>query len=161
MENYYESIVQGIIKILGICEELKGTKYLKMLFTPANGNVKTSRCDGAMLLGMPYNTYSDVAKHFNVSEKNVKKAVKYVLDKLTWSKQMWQDVMDYFGRLIEIDIYDRCFKGEKSSFTWRLDDGLFIAYIVDAVYHECHGLIERREKGIIRLYDSKNDIYLD
>lgn len=161
MENYYESIVQGIIKRLGICEELQGAKYLKMLFTPVNGNVKTSCCDGAMLLGMPYNTYSDVAKYFNVSEKNVKEAVKYVLDKLTWSKQMWQDVMDYFGRLIEIDIYDGYFKGEKSSFTWRLDDDLFIAYIVDAVYHECQGLIERREKGIIRLYDSKNNIYLD
>ena len=105
MENYYESIVQEIIKKLGICEELKGTKYLKRLFTPANGNVKKSRSTGAMLLGMPYNTYSDVAKHFNVSEKNVKEAVKYVLDKLTWSKQMWQDVMDYFGRLIEIDIF--------------------------------------------------------
>ena len=112
-------------------------------------------------MSMPYKSYIDVANECGVSVKSVKSAVKYALAKLKWDKRMWQDIMDYFGRLIEIDIYDGRFSGNVENFTWKWDEEDFIAYAIDSLYHIHHGIMEKREKGIIRLYDSKRDVYLD
>lgn len=72
---------------------------------------------------------------------------------------MWQDIMDYFGRLIEIDIYDGIFSGDADNFTWRWDDKIFISYIIDSLYHIHHGIMPKQDKGMVVLYDSKNNKY--
>ena len=110
---------------------------------------------------MPYPTYIQVANKFNVSICNLKSSIKYALAKLKWDKRIWQEIMDYFGRLIEIDIYDGRFSGNVENFIWKWDDKDFIAYAIDSLYHIHHRIMERREKGIIRLYDSKRAVYLD
>ena len=63
--------------------------------------------------------------------------------------------------IIEIDIYDGNFSGDVDNFTWKWDDETFIAYIVDSLYHIHLGIMPKRKKGIIRLYDSKKDEYID
>ena len=157
----YTSVVEGFIHVMGLSEKLKGTQYLRLLFTPINAPAKiTNNNDGTIFMSMPYKSYIDVANECGVSVKSVKSAVKYALAKLTWDKKMWQDVMDYFGRLIEIDIHDGYFIGDKNSFIWKRED-LFVGYVVDAVYHLCSGIIPKRKKGVVCLYDSKTNAYLD
>ena len=114
-----------------------------------------------VVLEMPYPTYTEVANKFNVSIRNFKSSIKYALAKLKWDKRMWQDIMDYFGRLIEIDIYGENFFGDTENFTWKWDDEDFIAYAIDSLYHIYLGIMLKRKKGIIRFYDSKKDEYID
>lgn len=162
MDKKYNELLQGFIAKLFLDEELKGTQYFKLLLTPNNAPVKICSGNGeAISFSLPYPTFLDVANLFHVSLAEVKSDVKKALSYLKWDKKMWQDIMDYFGRLIEIDIYDECFCGNPDDFTWKWDDDSFIDYIADSLYHIHHGIMPKRKKGIVRLYDSKNDKYLD
>lgn len=160
MDHEYNEFLQGFIDKIALPKNLKGTKYIKALLLPTKNPVKShTDAKGRVFLAMPYPTHQEVANKLNVSIRNFKSSIKYALAKLKWDKRMWQDVMDYFGRLIEIDVYDGRFSGDSANFTWKWDDEDFIAYAIDSLYHIHHGLIEKREKGVIRLYDSKNDVY--
>lgn len=162
MEQEYNEFLQGFIDKIALPENLKGTQYIKALLFPTDQPVKShTDTEGLASLEMPYPTYVEVANKFNVSIHDLKSSIKYALAKLKWDKRMWQDIMDYFGRLIEIDIYDGNFSGDADNFTWKWDNDTFIAYVIDSLYHIYHGIMGKREKGVIRLYDSKNDIYLD
>ena len=162
MTQEYNKLLQGFIDKIALSENLKGTQYIKALLIPTDEPVKShTDAEGRISLEMPYPTHQEVANKFNVSIRNFKSSVKYALAKLKWDKRMWQDIMDYFGRLIEIDIYDENFFGDTDNFTWKWDDDTFIAYIIDSLYHIHHGIMSKREKGIIRFYDSKRDVYLD
>ena len=162
MSKEYNEFLQGFIDKIGLPKNLKGTQYIKFLLTPSEEPVKVSNNgQDVVALEMPYPTYQEVANKLNVPLRNFKVAVKYALSKLKWDKNMWQDVMDYFGRIIEIDIYDGNFSGDVDNFTWKWDDETFIAYIIDSLYHIYHGIMTKRKKGIIRLYDSKKDEYID
>lgn len=161
MDQEYNELLEGFINKIALSENLKGTQYIKLLLTPLEEPVKVSNNQDVITLEMPYPTYQEVANKFNVSIRNFKSSIKYALAKLKWDKKMWQDITDYFGRLIEINVYDGRFLGNIENFTWKWDDEDFIAYAIDSLYHIHHGLIEKREKGVIRLYDSKNDVYLD
>ena len=65
------------------------------------------------------------------------------------------------GRIIEIDIHDGIFSGNADNFTWKWDSETFIAYIVDSLYHIHHGIMVKQDNGMVVLYDSKNNKYLD
>ena len=161
MKQEYNELLKGFINKIALPENLKGTQYIKALLIPTDEPAKSSRdMEGLISLEMPYPTYIKVANKFNVSIRNLKSSIKYALAKLTWDKKMWQDVMDYFGRLIEIDIHEGYFIGDKNSFIWKRED-LFVGYVVDAVYHLCSGIIPKRKKGVVCLYDSKTNAYLD
>ena len=162
MKLGYNELLQGFINKIALPENLKGTQYIKLLLTPIEEPVKVSNNDQDVItLEMPYPTYQEVANKLNVPLRGFQASIKYAFSKLKWDKRMWQDIMDYFGRLIEIDIYDGRFLGNIENFTWKWDDEDFIAYAIDSLYHIHHGIMEKREKGIIRLYDSKRDVYLD
>lgn len=162
MKLGYNELLQGFINKIALPENLKGTQYIKLLLTPIEEPVKVSNNDQDVItLEMPYPTYQEVANKLNVPLRGFQASIKYAFSKLKWDKRMWQDIMDYFGRLIEIDIYDGRFLDNIENFTWKWDDEDFIAYVIDSLYHIHHGIIEKREKGVIRLYDSKNDVYLD
>lgn len=162
MKQEYNELLKGFINKIALPENLKGTQYIKALLIPTDEPAKSSRdMEGLISLEMPYPTYIKVANKFNVSIRNLNSSIKYALAKLKWDKRMWQDIMDYFGRLIEIDIYDDRFCGNPDDFTWKWDDDSFIDYIADSLYHIHYGIMPKRKKGIVRLYDSKNDKYLD
>lgn len=160
MNQEYNELLEGFINKIDLPENLKGTQYIKELLCPTHEPVKShTDTEGSISLVMPYPTHQEVANKFNVFIHNFKSSIKYALAKLKWDKRMWQDIMDYFGRLIEIDIYDERFSGNVENFTWKWDDEDFIAYAIDSLYHIHHGIMGKREKGVIRLYDSKNDVY--
>ena len=162
MTQEYNKLLQGFIDKIALPENLKGTQYIKALLFPTDEPVKShTDMEERIFFEMPYPTYTEVANKFNVSIRSFKSSIKYALAKLKWDKRMWQDIMDYFGRLIEIDIYDENFFGDTENFTWKWDDEDFIAYAIDSLHHIHHGIMEKREKGIIRFYDSKRDVYLD
>ena len=162
MKQEYNELLQGFINKIALPEDLKGTQYIKALLIPTDEPVKShTDMEERIFLEMPYPTYIEVANKLNVPLRNFKVAVKYALSKLKWDKVMWQNVADYLGRLIEIDIYDGIFLGDADNFTWKWDGEDFIAYAIDSLHHIHHGIMGKREKGVIRLYDSKNDVYLD
>ena len=162
MKQEYNELLQGFINKIALPENLKGTQYIKLLLTPSDELVKVSNNNqDVVALEMPYPSYQEVANKLNVSLCDFKVAVKYALSKLKWDKVMWQDIMDYFGRLIEIDIYDERFCGNPDDFTWKWEEESFIDYSADSLYHIHHGIMPKRRKGIVRLYDSKNNKYLD
>ena len=162
MDKEYNGLLQGLITKLFLNEELKGTQYIKLLLTPNNTPIKI--CSGnsdVISFSLPYPTFLDVANILNVPLTEVKSDIEKVLSTLKWDKRMWQDIMDYFGRLIEIDIYDERFCGDLDYFTWKVDAESFIDYIADSLYHIHHGIMSKRKNGIVRLYDSKKNKYLD
>ena len=160
MSQEYNELLQGFIDTIALPENLKGTQYIKLLLTPLEEPVKVSNNNQDVItLEMPYPTYQEVANKLNVSLCNFKVVVKYALSKLKWDKIMWKNVADYFGRLIEIDIYDGIFSGDADNFTWRWDDKTFISYIIDSLYHIHHGIMPKQDKGMVVLYDSKNNKY--
>ena len=162
MKQEYNELLQGFINKIALPENLKGTQYIKLLLTPSDELVKVSNNNqDVVALEMPYPSYQEVANKLNVSLCDFKVAVKYALSKLKWDKVMWQDIMDYFGRLIEIDIHDGIFSGNADNFTWKWDSETFIAYIVDSLYHIHHGIMLKQDNGMVLLYDSKNNKYLD
>ena len=162
MNQEYNELLEGFIDKIALPKNLKGTQYIKALLIPVEEPAKVSNNNqDVVTLKMPYPTYQEVANKFNVSIRNFKSSIKYALAKLKWDKRMWQDIMDYLGRLIEIDVYDGRFSGDVENFTWKWDDETFIAYAIDCLYHIHYGIMAKREKGVIRLYDSKNDVYLD
>ena len=160
MSQEYNELLQGFIDTIALPENLKGTQYIKLLLTPLEEPVKVSNNNQDVItLEMPYPTYQEVANKLNVSLCNFKGAVKYALSKLKWDKIMWQNVADYLGRIIEIDIHDGIFSGNADNFTWKLEDKTFIAYIVDSLYHIHHGIMLKQDNGMVVLYDSKNNKY--
>lgn len=162
MNQEYNELLESFINKIALPENLKGTQYIKLLLTPNNMMAKSyTDTKGLISLEMPYPTCIEVANIFNVSIRNLKSSIKYAFSKLKWDKRMWQDIMDYFGRLIEIDIYDGGFSGNENNFTWKWNSETFIDYIADSLYHIHYGIMPKRKKGIVRLYDSKNDKYLD
>ena len=162
MSQEYNELLQGFIDTIALPENLKGTQYIKLLLTPLEEPVKVSNNNQDVItLEMPYPTYQEVANKLNVSLCNFKVAVKYALSKLKWDKIMWQNVADYLSRIIEIDIHDGVFSGNADNFTWKLEDETFIAYIVDSLYHIHHGIMLKQDNGMVVLYDSKNNKYLD
>lgn len=162
MAKEYNKLLQGFISKLCLDEELKGTQYIKLLLTPNNMMTKPYTENGDVLsFSLPYPTYQELANKLNAPLPEVESDIEKAFSILKWDKRMWQDIMDYFGRLIEIDIYDGRFAGNIENFIWKWDDEDFIAYAIDCLYHIHYGIMEKREKGVIRLYDSKNDVYLD
>ena len=162
MIQEYNELLEGFINKIALPENLKGTQYIKLLLTPLEEPVKVSNNNQDVItLEMPYPTYHEVANKLNVPLHSFQNSIKYALAKLKWDKRMWQDIMDYFGRLIEIDIYDGRFSGNENNFTWKWNSETFIDYIADSLYHIHYGIMHKRKKGIVRLYDSKNDKYLD
>ena len=160
MKQEYNKLLQGFINKIALPENLKGTQYIKLLLTPLEEPVKVSNNNqDVVTLEMPYPTYHEVANKLNVPLHSFQTSIKYALAKLEWDKRMWQDIMDYFGRLIEIDIYDGVFSGDADNFTWRWDDKTFISYIIDSLYHIHHGIMPKQDKGMVVLYDSKNNKY--
>ena len=160
MKQEYNELLQGFINKIALPENLKGTHYIKLLLTPLEEPVKVSNNNqDVVTLEMPYPTYHEVANKLNVPLHSFQTSIKYALAKLEWDKRMWQDIMDYFGRLIEIDIYDGVFSGDADNFTWRWDDKTFISYIIDSLYHIHHGIMPKQDKGMVVLYDSKNNKY--
>ena len=160
MIQEYNELLEGFINKIAFPENLKGTQYIKLLLTPLEEPVKVSNNNQDVItLEMPYPTYHEVANKLNVPLHSFQNSIKYALAKLKWDKRMWQDIMDYFGRLIEIDIYDGVFSGDADNFTWRWDDKTFISYIIDSLYHIHHGIMPKQDKGMVVLYDSKNNKY--
>ena len=137
MNQEYSKLLQGFIDKIGLPEKLKGTQYIKALLIPTDEPAKSyTDTEGLISLEMPYPTYIQVANKFNVSIRNLKSSIKYALAKLKWDKRMWQDIMDYLGRLIEIDIYDGRFSGDENNFIWKWNSETFIDYIADSLYHK-------------------------
>lgn len=162
MGKEYNELLQGFISKICLDEELKGTQYIKLLLTPNNMIAKPYTKNGDVLsFSLPYPTFLEVANILNVPLPEVESDIEKAFSKLKWDKRMWQDIMDYFGRLIEIDIYDGIFLGDENNFTWKWNSETFIDYIADSLYHIHYGIMPKRKKGIVRLYDSKNDKYLD
>ena len=101
MNQEYNELLEGFINKIALPENLKGTQYVKALLLPTEKSVKShTGTEGLISFQMPYPTYKEVANKFNVSIRSFKSSIKYALAKLKWDKRMWQDIMDYFGRLI-------------------------------------------------------------
>ena len=143
MNQEYNELLEGFINKIALPENLKGTQYIKLLLTPNKMMTKPyTENSGVLSFSLPYPTHQEVANILNVPLSEVESDIEKAFSILKWDKRMWQDIMDYFGRLIEIDIYDGRFAGNIENFIWKWDDEDFIAYAIDSLCHIHYGILQ-------------------